>query len=73
MKERKKVEFGETVDEIIVYTVGFQIGGEGSTAYQTLKQCASSPDKFFNAEDGVKLRDSFTAIAQEIATLSLSQ
>jgi Flp pilus assembly protein TadG len=32
------------VKGIIVYTVGFQLGGSGSTAYQTLQQCASSPD-----------------------------
>jgi Flp pilus assembly protein TadG len=58
---------------ITVYTVGFQIGGSGSTAYQTLQQCASSPDKFFNAEDGTELRLSFRAIALEVAKLSLSQ
>jgi Flp pilus assembly protein TadG len=58
---------------ITVYTVGFQIGGSGSTSYQTLQQCASSPDKFFNAEDGTELRLSFRAIALEVAKLSLSQ
>lgn len=58
---------------ITVYTVGFQIGGSGSTSYQTLSQCASSPDKFFNAEDGTELRLSFRAIALEVAKLSLSQ
>ena len=58
---------------ITVYTVGFQIGGSGSTSYQTLQRCASSPDKFFNAEDGTELRMSFRAIALEVAKLSLSQ
>lgn len=58
---------------IIVYTVGFQIGGSATTGYQTLLQCASSPDKFFNAEDGAELRLSFRAIALEVAKLSLSQ
>jgi hypothetical protein len=58
---------------ITVYTVGFQIDGSGSTAYQTLQQCASSADKFFNAEDGTELRLSFRAIALEVAKLSLSQ
>jgi Flp pilus assembly protein TadG len=57
---------------ITVYTVGFQIGS-GGTAYETLQQCASSPDKFFNAEDGTELRLSFRAIALEVAKLSLSQ
>jgi Flp pilus assembly protein TadG len=59
---------------ITVYTVGFQLtGGTGATSYQTLQQCASSPDKFFNAEDGAELRLSFRAIALEVAKLSLSQ
>jgi len=58
---------------ITIYTVGFQLGGSNSTAYQTLEQCASSPDKFFNAEDGVTLRESFQAIALQISKLSLSQ
>jgi hypothetical protein len=58
---------------ITVYTIGFQIGGSGTTGYQTLSQCASSPDKFFNAEDGAELRLSFRAIALEVAKLSLSQ
>ena len=59
---------------ITVYTVGFALsGGTSSTSYQTLKQCASSPDKFFNAEDGDELRLSFRAIALEVAKLSLSQ
>jgi hypothetical protein len=58
---------------ITVYTVGFALGGSGSTSYQTLQQCASSPDKFFNAEDGAELRLSFRAIALEVAKLSLSQ
>jgi Flp pilus assembly protein TadG len=59
---------------ITVYTVGFQLpSGTSSTSYQTLLQCASSPDKFFNAEDGTELRMSFRAIALEVAKLSLSQ
>ncbi|NJO35218.1 MAG: VWA domain-containing protein [Rhodospirillales bacterium] len=58
---------------ITVYTVGFQLGGSTTTSYQTLQQCASSPDKFFNAEDGTELRLSFRAIALEVAKLSLSQ
>ena len=58
---------------ITVYTVGFQLGGSGSTSYQTLQQCASGPDKFFNAEDGVELRNSFRAIALQIAPLTISQ
>jgi hypothetical protein len=58
---------------ITVYTVGFALGGSGSTSYQTLQQCASISDKFFNAEDGAELRLSFRAIALEVAKSSLSQ
>jgi hypothetical protein len=58
---------------ITIYTVGFALSGSNSTSYQTLKQCASSSDKFFNAEDGTELRLSFRAIALEVAKLSLSQ
>ena len=56
---------------ITVYTVGFAL--DTQTAKDTLLQCASSPDKFFNAEDGTELRLSFRAIALEVAKLSLSQ
>ena len=55
---------------ITVYTVGFQL--DTQTAIDTLQQCASSPDKFFNAEDGVTLKMAFQAIALQIAKLSLS-
>jgi Flp pilus assembly protein TadG len=56
---------------ITVYTVGFAL--DTQNAKDTLQQCASSPDKFFNAEDGAELRLSFRAIALEVAKLSLSQ
>jgi hypothetical protein len=55
---------------ITVYTVGFQL--DTQNAVDTLKQCASSADKFFNAEDGVTLKMAFQAIALQIAKLSLS-
>ena len=55
---------------ITVYTVGFQL--DTSNSVDTLQQCASSPDKFFNAEDGVTLKLAFQAIALQIAKLSLS-
>jgi Flp pilus assembly protein TadG len=58
---------------ILVYTVGFELGGPSSTAYKTLQQCASSADKFYNAEDGEQLRLAFRDIAVRLATLRLSQ
>jgi hypothetical protein len=56
---------------ITVYTVGFQL--DTQTARDTLAQCASSPDKFFDAADGVELRNSFRAIALQISKLRLAQ
>lgn len=56
---------------ITVYTVGFQL--DTQNAVDTLQQCASSPDKFFRAENGVALKSSFEAIALQIAKISLSQ
>ncbi len=57
---------------IEVYTVGFKLGGN-QTSIDTLSQCASSPDKFFNADDGITLKSAFEAIALQIAKISLSQ
>jgi Flp pilus assembly protein TadG len=57
---------------ITVYTIGFDLGGN-STAINVLQNCASSPDKFYNASDGVELRQAFRDIALRLAQLRLSQ
>ena len=56
---------------IIVYTVGFKLGAPA--AIQTLKDCASHIEKFYEAKDGDALRIAFQAIAQDIATLRLTE
>jgi hypothetical protein len=57
---------------ITVYTVGFQIA-EGGEADQTMRQCASTPDAYYNAGDGGALRSAFRDIALKIATLRLAE
>jgi len=58
---------------ITVYTVGFQLGGEYSDAYQTLYQCASEPGKFYSADDGEQLKQAFRDIALKLSSLYLSK
>ena len=56
---------------VTVYTVGFEL--YSSTAKDTLKQCATSEDHYFLADDGDKLRAAFREIAFQIAQLRLSK
>ena len=56
---------------IRVYTVGFQLRQPNATA--TLQACASDSNKFYAAEDADALRMAFQAIAQDIATLRISE
>jgi Flp pilus assembly protein TadG len=56
---------------IVVYTVGFQLAS-GSTAEQTMQQCASDLGKAYLASDGAQLRAAFRDIAENIARLRLT-
>jgi Flp pilus assembly protein TadG len=56
---------------IRVYTVGFKLQQVNAT--ETLTACASDPSKFYAAEDADALRLAFQAIAQDIATLRISE
>lgn len=56
---------------ITIYTVGFQLAPGLST--NTLQACASGTNKFYQAEDANSLRLAFQAIAQDIATIRLSE
>lgn len=56
---------------IRVYTVGFKLSQTNAT--ETLQACASGSDKFYAAEDADALRLAFQAIAQDIATLRISE
>lgn len=57
---------------IEVYTVGFQLGNSTSEAYQTLSQCATDADHFYNTSDGAELKQAFRDIAIKISPLRLS-
>lgn len=57
---------------IIVYTVGFQLGGQGA-AVDVLKYCASDLAHFFEANDGDALYDAFRRIAVNIRKLRISK
>ena len=57
---------------ITVYTIGFSIGSSG-TAYETMRDCATTPSHFFNSKSGDQLRQAFREIALQIATLRISK
>lgn len=57
---------------VIVYTVGFKLGGVAS-AISTLSRCASNSSNFFKAESGEELQSAFRAIAEDITNLRLSK
>jgi hypothetical protein len=64
---------GRMKDEgIVIYTIGFEIGTSGS-AYETMQQCASSEEHFYNASNGEELRMSFRDIAMQVSTLRLAE
>lgn len=55
---------------VVIYTVGFGLeAGDHSdqTAINTLRQCASSPEHFFDAYDSDALRKAFTDIGQQVS------
>jgi Flp pilus assembly protein TadG len=56
-----------------VYTVGFELGGSYSEAYQTLNQCASEPGKFYDAKNEEQLKQAFRDIAIKLSSLYLSK
>lgn len=56
---------------VVVFTVGFQINHP--KAIETLGNCASSPEHYFQAENSDELRAAFVAIAQQINNLRLTQ
>jgi Flp pilus assembly protein TadG len=58
---------------VVVYTIGFDVGGATSTAAQTLSQCATDPAKFYNADDGEELKQAYRDIAVKLTSLYLSK
>ena len=57
-------------NNVTVYTIGFMSPPE---AQDLLKECASSENHFFNAENGNELRSAFIEIAQHLNNLRLTQ
>lgn len=57
---------------IEIYTVGFQLGGS-QIATNTLKNCATDANHFYNSSTGDALKAAFRDIALKISTLYLSQ
>ena len=57
---------------ITVYTVGFAIPS-GSTADQTMAQCATSPGHYYSASSGEQLKQAFRDIALKISALYLAK
>lgn len=57
---------------IVVYTVGFDLGGVAGAA-DVLEACASSPSHFFNADDGTQLRQAFQQIGRAIQQLRVTR
>ena len=58
---------------ITVYTVGFEIGSRSSPASKLLQQCATEPNKFYNADDGEELKQAFRDIALKLSSLYISK
>jgi Flp pilus assembly protein TadG len=56
---------------VIVYTVGFDIGGIAA-AINLMNNCASSPDHVYLPSSGTELKQAFRAIANEVAKLRIS-
>jgi Flp pilus assembly protein TadG len=57
---------------ITVYTIGFEIGTSG-WAFNTMRDCATSPSHFFNSSSGDELRQAFREIALQISTLRITK
>ncbi len=57
---------------IDVYTVGFDVG-DNSSVLNLLRSCASSPGKFYQADNGEQLKQAFRDIALKVSDLYLSK
>ena len=57
---------------VTVYSVGFKIS-KGSSPDETMKQCASSNEYYYNAATGDALKQAFRDIALKIADLRITE
>lgn len=60
---------GMKAQDIKIFTVGFQAP---PSVLPVLKYCASSPNEFYEAQDGEALRSSFKQIADQLTSLRLT-
>ena len=60
---------------IVIYSVAFSTPGDAidASGQQLIKDCASSPDKYFLASDAASLNSTFAAIAQGIGELRITK
>jgi hypothetical protein len=58
---------------IEIYTIGFDIGGPTTPAYQLLSQCATDTTKFYAPVTNDQLQQAFTDIGLKLSSLYLSQ
>ena len=57
-------------DHILIFSIAFQAG---STAETQMRNCASGPGYYFDADNGQELNEAFAAIAGAITKLRLTQ
>jgi hypothetical protein len=58
-------------DGIVVYAIFVHIGSSGNSS--TLKNCASSADKYYDLSSSASIKEAFKDIAQKITNLRVSQ
>lgn len=68
----KFIRPGEDQPDVLVFSIAFDVGAT-STAAAVLRDCATSPEYFYNADDEDELREAFAAIAGAITMLRLTQ
>ena len=69
---RKLCEAMKAGDKITVYTVGFDVG-INSTARNMLIDCATTPDKYYDAKNEEELVQAYQDIALKLSSLYLSK
>jgi len=57
-------------DNIVIYTVAFEVTDFPTILF--LRECATTPDHFFNASNTTALEESFEAISRRLQKLSIS-
>jgi hypothetical protein len=58
-------------DDIIIYSVAFEV--TDADTIDMLRNCATDPSKFFDADDDIELETAFSDIGEELAQVRLSR